>query len=141
MKKIVKALATGVALLTLASCTTGAPQKININEALNTPVAKKVIDPSIKLYFGQDAPGKLIQQGVTARRSANAVFKSNFNTCTRAFINAIIALQSRAKALGATKITNIQSNFSSGIPDTPGTFTCGPGNVVTGVALKGDMKE
>lgn len=141
MKKLGKTIVVTLALLALASCARNDTKYISINESLNTAEAKQVIDPKIKLYFGKDAPGQVLQRGVTTKRTTNAVLKEDFNTCTRAFLSGIIALQNRARTLGATKVTNIVSNYKAGTTTPAGQYQCHVGNIVTGVALKADIKK
>ncbi|RIY36828.1 excinuclease ABC subunit A [Psittacicella gerlachiana] len=141
MKKLSKGLIIALSLLTVASCARNDIKYYSVSESLNTAEAKKVIDPNIALYFGQDVPGQLLLKDAKTNRKTNAYGKEDFKTCNWAFLSAVVSLQKRAKSLGATKVTNILSNYKGSTFKTPGQYECHVGNVVSRVSLIGDIKK
>jgi uncharacterized protein YbjQ (UPF0145 family) len=51
----------------------------------------------------------------------------------------MIALQNRARQLGANAVVNIVSYYQKSVMSSETEFECHAGAVITGVALKGDF--
>lgn len=143
MIKIGKTLALAVGMLTIAACTRHDIVYYSVTESLNTAEAKEVIDPRIALYFGQDYIGdaKILYEYAQTNRKTNAWGKSDFKTCTWAFLSGIVSLQNRAKTLGATKVTNIVTNYPGSAYSVPGMYECHVGQSISRVSLVGDIRE
>ena len=113
----------------------------SVEEAMSKALAKSVIDENVKYYFGDtkhSKPKKSFGEFKTNKKT-NAFGKSDKEACDWAFASAIKEFHQRALSLGANAVINIQSNYKN-IPTKSDTeFECGAGNVIAGVALKGDF--
>jgi uncharacterized protein YbjQ (UPF0145 family) len=109
--------------------------------ALEAKDAQEKLDGTIKFYFGnQESPKILSKLGTdVSNRKTNAVFKSDEQACNWAFLSAMIALENRAKQLGANAVVNIVSYYKKNVMSSPTEFECHAGAVIAGVALKGDF--
>lgn len=112
---------------------------LDINEALNSAEAKEVLDPSVKLYFGKPAPGKVVRKGITTNPKTNAANKSDQDACRWAFLSAVKKFQDRAKSEGARKVGNLVSYYKKKEYRSTTKYECHAGNLMAGVALKGDI--
>ncbi|MCW9711027.1 excinuclease ABC subunit A [Avibacterium gallinarum] len=133
-------LAIALTALLLAAC---APRDTthyySIQEALNSPEAKEVLDPKIKLYFGKPAPGKVVKAGLVSNRKTNAANKSDEKSCQWAFLTVVKQFQDTAKKQGATKVGNLISFYKKNPYRSTTQYECHAGNLMSGVALKGDI--
>ncbi|MEH8137762.1 excinuclease ABC subunit A [Gallibacterium anatis] len=133
-------LAIALTALLLSAC---APRDTthyySIQEALNSPEAKEVLDPKIKLYFGKPASGKVIKAGLVSNRKTNAANKSDEKSCQWAFLTVVKQFQDTAKKQGATKVGNIISFYKKKPYRSATQYECHAGNLMSGVALKGDI--
>jgi uncharacterized protein YbjQ (UPF0145 family) len=73
----------------------------------------------------------------TTTKSTNAFMKSDEAACSRAFMSAIIQLQTRARTLGANAVIDIKSHASGKSFEEATIFGCVAGNVVARVSLTG----
>lgn len=137
--KLTKIITLSLTALTVAAC---APrddaQYYSIQEALNSPQAKEVLDPTIKLYFGKPAPGKVIKANAVTNPKTNAVNKTDAEACQWAFLSAVKRFQEQAKAKGVTKIGNLVSYYKKKEYKSTTKYECHAGRTIAGVALKGD---
>ena len=115
--------------------------EFNIAEALNSPEAADRLDPNIRLYFtGQNLPAVQRTYGdYGTNKKTNAFNKTDKFACEWAFLSAILSLQKRAASVGANAVIDIRSNYKNRLFESPTTFQCGAGNVIAGVALRGEM--
>ncbi|QPB43511.1 excinuclease ABC subunit A [Rodentibacter haemolyticus] len=138
--KLVKTAGVVTAALIMAAC---APRDTthyySIQEALNSSQAKEILDPSVKLYFGKTAPGKVIRKGITTNPKTNALNKSDLEACQWVFLSAVKKFQERAKKEGATKVSNLVSYYKKKEYRSPSQYECHAGRSIAGVALKGDI--
>lgn len=138
--KLVKVISVSLAALMIAAC---APrdeaQYYSIQEALNSPEAKEVLNPKIKLYFAKSAPGKIIRKGIITNPKTNAANKSDADSCRWAFLSAVKNLQDRAVKENATKVGNLVSYYKKKEYRSTTQYECHAGNLMSGVALKGDI--
>ena len=116
--------------------------RIPIETAMETSDAKDKLDTTnIKFYFGkQKYPG--IQQKLgtdVANKRTNSVGKSDEVSCSRAFVSAMISMQSRAQKLGANAVVNIESYFKKKTYSSNTDFECAVGSLMSAVTLKGDF--
>lgn len=114
-------------------------QFYSIQDALNSVQAKEVLDPSIKLYFGKPAPGKVVKAGAKTSQKTNALNKTDAEACNWVFLSAVKRMQDGAKREGAKKVGNIVSNYNNKEYKSTTQFECHAGRSVAGVALKGDI--
>ncbi len=74
-----------------------------------------------------------------ANKSTNAANKSDEAACQIAFLSAVIALQSRARALGADAVVDVRSITRHNDLSSATQFRCVAGAFVANVALEGRM--
>ena len=138
--KLMTKFSVAVACVFIAAC---APRdtvhNLDIQSALNSPEAKGVVSPKVKLYFGKPAPGKVITANAVTNKKTNAANKSDEKACQRAFLSAVKQLQEKAEASGATKVGNIVSYYKKNTFKNTSQYECHAGHLIGGVALKGDI--
>jgi uncharacterized protein YbjQ (UPF0145 family) len=112
-----------------------------IAAGLENKDAQEKLDGSIKFFFGaQQHPTIVSKLGTdVSNRKTNAVGKSDERACNWAFLSAMIALQNRAKQLGANAVVNIVSYYQKNVMSSETEFECHAGAVIAGVTLKGDF--
>jgi len=111
-----------------------------IAQALNAPEAVGIVDPSIKMTFGRQAPGQVIQADAITNKKTSRVGKgSDEKACAWAFLSAYKQLQQRARELGGTGVSNIVSYYKKNVNSSTVNYECHAGAFVTGVALRGDI--
>ncbi|UJF23678.1 excinuclease ABC subunit A [Suttonella sp. R2A3] len=138
MNKSRKIVAILAVLLLSAGCARNTTHYISIDEALNSPQAKEVLDPNIKLYFARGA-GNAIKSGLVSNKKTNSANKTDREACIWAFLSAVKQFQERAYDMGGTKVTNLISFYKKQPYSSQENFECHAGTVITGVALKGDI--
>jgi hypothetical protein len=106
---------------------------------LSDPNIKTKLDDSIKLYFGdQPTPKVLSKIGEdTSNKKTNGFGKEDAFGCKWAAYSALVALQERARHLGANAVINIVSNYKKEPFSSQTEYECHAGAFVIGVALKG----
>ncbi|NBI12296.1 excinuclease ABC subunit A [[Haemophilus] felis] len=138
--KLSKTLILATTAVILTAC---APRNtahyLSIDEALKSLQAKEVLDPSVKLYFGKPAPGKVLVKGAVTNPKTNALNKTDEQACQWAFLSAVKKFQERAKKEGATKVGNLVSYYKKKEYSSTSKYECHAGNSIAGVALKGDI--
>jgi hypothetical protein len=110
-----------------------------ISAALEAPDIKEKPDGSVKFFFGkQDIPTIVARLGSDApyRKSTTRGTSDDF-ACKRAFLLALVALENRAKQLGANGVINIISYFRKSETSSMTEFECHAG-ASAGVGLRGD---
>ncbi|KLT72367.1 excinuclease ABC subunit A [Neisseria arctica] len=112
--------------------------KLSIQEAMSSPEAEKVLDPSIKVSFASGG-GKIVKQGLVSNKKTNAVGKSDEKACQWAFLSAVKQFQDSAKASGASRVVNLVSYYKRNTFSSTKEYECHVGAVIAGVALKGDL--
>ncbi|WP_043445726.1 hypothetical protein [Halotalea alkalilenta] len=141
-----KTLSTAV-LITLGVLVAQAAQArdtfymLPFRDVLALPEAQSKLDPSIRLYFGNQLHPEIITRrgGYYTDRKTNSVLKSDEGACRWVALSALINLQERARAVGANAVVNISSYYNQRENVDNENYECHAGNVVAGVALKGDM--
>jgi uncharacterized protein YbjQ (UPF0145 family) len=113
--------------------------KVPLAEVLEMPEAKEKLDGSVKFYLaGQATPAVIQKLGEdVSNRKTNGVGKEDRYGCKWAALSALIALQDKAKTLGANAVVDIVSYYKKTPFSSPTDFECHAGTVVIGVALKG----
>ena len=112
-----------------------------IADVLNGPDAQKKLDSSIKFFFGNQPHPKIItnfQSDVTNLKT-NAFNKTDQRACEWVFLSALLALEKRAKQLGANAVVNIISYYRKVPMSSDTQYECHAGTLMAGVALKGDF--
>lgn len=112
-----------------------------IAAALEIKDAKARLDGSVKFFFGdQQTPNVLVKLGTDVTNlKTNAVGKSDEKACNWVFLSAMIALEKRAKQLGANAVINIVSYYKKEVMSSTTEFECHAGAVIAGVALRGEF--
>jgi hypothetical protein len=108
---------------------------------LNSPQARARLDMNVQLYFGQQPyAAPLRRMGTfTANEKTNFFNKTDEEGCNWVFLSAVRKLQELARRQGGNAIVNVISVYKD-IPFSSETeFECGAGNVVGGVALRGEI--
>lgn len=113
--------------------------KLSFEELLNAPEVKEKLDPSIKFYLaGQKTPTvvKRFQDDVSSRKTSG-VGKSDEVGCRWAALSALLAMQQKAKQVGANAVVDVVSYYKKAPFSSPTEYQCNAGAVVIGVTLKG----
>jgi uncharacterized protein YbjQ (UPF0145 family) len=112
-----------------------------IAAALEAKDAKTRLDGSVKFYFGnQETPPVAAKLGTDVTNlKTNAVGKSDERACNWVFLSAMLALEKRAKQLGANAVINIVSYYKKEVMSSATEFECHAGAVIAGVALRGEF--
>lgn len=113
---------------------------LKIADVLAMPEAQGRLDASIKLYFGkQPAPAGESRGEVVANPKTNSANKSDEEACRWVMLTALMDLQKRARAMGATAVVGIESYYKKMPFSSETEFECHAGGFMTGVALRGQM--
>ncbi|OBX90259.1 excinuclease ABC subunit A [Haemophilus sp. CCUG 60358] len=139
MKLVSKLSIVATAMLMAACAPRDTTHYYSIQDALNSSEAKEIIDPSVKLYFGKPAPGRVVKAGLVSNKKTNAANKSDEKSCQWAFLSTVKQFQDRAKSQGASKVGNIVSYYKKNTFQSTTQYECHAGNLMSGVALKGDI--
>ena len=112
-----------------------------IADALATVDAKAKLDAGVALYFGDQAHPKPLQSLGTdlSNRKTNFFNKSDKEGCEWVFLSSVLALQARARQLGANAVVGIKSVYRGGDFSSETEYECGAGTFVGGVALQGEF--
>lgn len=142
MKKptpLVAALAFSVALAPLAHAR-DTTHMLPISMALETKDADDKLSGDVKFFFGdQKTPTVLKKHGAdTSNKKTNALNKTDEKACNWAFLSALVALEKKAKSLGANAVINIVSYYNRNTMSSQTEFECHAGNVIAGVVLRGE---
>jgi hypothetical protein len=142
MKKIAcSTLALGVAFAIGGSAhARNVKYLLPISAALEAPDIKEKPDGSVKFFFGkQETPTVVARLGSDApyHKSTTRRTSDDF-ACKRAFLLALVALEKRAKQLGANGVINIISYFRNSETSSMTEFECHAG-ASAGVGLRGDF--
>jgi uncharacterized protein YbjQ (UPF0145 family) len=118
-------------------------------DTIETYPARSVIeDPQyasklegVEFYFGNTAPPQVIRSfgEVRANKKTNGFAKGDATSCRRAMADALIVLAKEARARGGDAVIKIKSNFKNHQTVSDTDFTCGAGNLMSGVALIGEV--
>lgn len=137
-----------LAMMAAALVCAGAPAfaadkeyKFPLAEVLESADAKQKLDGSVRFYLaGQATPKVLESKGDTiTNKKTNAFGKEASATCRWAALSALIALQEKAKQLGANAVVNIVSFYKKDAFSSATEYECHVGNLMSGVALKGTV--
>ena len=98
---------------------------------------------SVKFYFGNQPTPKILQKlgGDTTSQKTNAFAKSNEKACNWVFLSDMLALEKRAKELGANAVYNIVSNYENIENSSDTEFECHVGGIMAGVAFKAQFAK
>lgn len=111
-----------------------------VDSVTDPSYAQGKLDGSVSFYFaGQKTPAIALRlgEGVTNRKT-NSFGKGDEEPCRWAMLSALMQMQEEAKAKGANAVIDIVSYYKKKEFSSPTDFECHGGNVMVGVALKGD---
>lgn len=112
----------------------------SLEKAVEAATASGKLDGSVKFYLAGTGPkGQVLQANAVTNKKTNAVGKSDEKACVWVAQSALIQLQKAAKDAGANAVTNIVSYFRKHEYQSTTNFECHVGNIMAGVALKGDL--
>ncbi|RKR04351.1 hypothetical protein C7446_1556 [Kushneria sinocarnis] len=105
------------------------------------PEAQQKLDPSIQLFFADQLHPDIDTRrgGYYVSHKVSSVFKSDEEACRQAALESLLDLQKRAREVGANAIVNIISYYDQRANPNNDRYECHAGNVITEVALKGEM--
>ncbi len=130
--------------LALASCLIGSTAlarsdliEVPVKTATSHDRSSSLLD--VPYYMaGQSHPAIAKDLGVyRTNQRTNAFRKSDEDSCSVAFLSALIALQKRAQRLGGDAVVDIKSITQDRDFESSTQFRCAAGNVVANVALSG----
>lgn len=137
-----KALVLALALaMTMPALARDSEHMFDIQEALAANDAKNRLGDQVKFYFGDQAHPSVARtiSEVVANRKTNAFGKGDLEACQWVFLSSMLALRDAALERGADAVINIESYYKKNAVSDAESFECHAGNVVAGVALKGDL--
>jgi uncharacterized protein YbjQ (UPF0145 family) len=110
---------------------------------LDSPEAKEKLDGSMKFYLIGSKTPKVLEKkgGDIANRKTNSVGKTPEAACNWAALSALIALQEKAKLVGANAVVDIVSYYNRVEFKSDTDFECHDGSFSTGVVLKGSYAK
>ena len=143
MKAFVAAIAVALSLFAVAAQSRDDRLHFPIKDAMETAAASGKLDKDVKFFFGDQAYPKAAQKfgTFTSNKKTNFFNKSDKEACEWAFLSAILALQSRAKAEGGNAVVGIFSIYRNVEFKSDTEYECGAGNVTGGVALRGTVAK
>lgn len=116
--------------------------KFDLEPLLSSEKAKQAL-LDVPVYFaGQSHPEPEKFWGeVSTSRKTNAFGKSDREACEWVLLSALKVLQQNALKRGMNAVINIKSNYKHREFSSAEQFECGSGNIIAGVALKGDLAK
>lgn len=141
MKHFAILLALSLSLLSTQAHSRDTKHMLSIQEAMQTPVFQEKLDPSIRLYFGDQKTPKILKSlgNYSSNKKTNAFAKSDEEACKWVLLSALLSLQERAKAEGGDAVVNIASYYKKNVYSSNTTYECHAGAIMAGVALTGTV--
>jgi hypothetical protein len=142
MKKIILACLIGAVVMSTQAVAKDDRVKFAIKPLLESEKAKQAL-LDVPVYFAGQSHAKpsKVWGEVSTNKKTNAFMKSDQEACEWVMLSALKALQERAKREGMNAVINIKSNYKHNEFSSSTEFECGAGNVMAGVALKGDLAK
>ena len=115
--------------------------RLPLADVLSSADAKAKLDPGVALYFGkQPYPAPAQRMSVTTQNKKTNFFnKTDQEGCNWVFLSAVRSLQEFAHKMGGNAVVNIVSLYKGQEFVSETQYECGAGNVVGGVALRGEV--
>ena len=147
MKHSMKMTALAALLVSLSLCLPTAQARddthyLSIKDALELGKAQGKLDGSIKFYFsGQSHPAvaSRLVQGAVSNKKTNSTNKSDEEACHWAMLSVLVVFQERARKEGGNAVINLESYYKKKSYKSKDKYECHAGNIMAGVALKGDV--
>ena len=134
-------LVLGITCLATAADARDDRLRLPLAVVLSSPDAMRTLDPNVHLYFGKQAyPAPLRRLNITtSNKKSNFFNKTDQEGCNWVFLSAVKGLQEFARKMGGNAVVNIVSIYKNQEFSSETHFECGAGNVVGGVALRGEI--
>jgi uncharacterized protein YbjQ (UPF0145 family) len=140
MKRFMTMLAAAVVLSSGSALARDTKYLLKIDDVLKMPEASGRLDPNIKFYFGKTpAPQGEARGEAQANAKTNAANKGDEEACRWVMLSALMELQKKAKAVGATAVVGIESYYKKVVFSSETEFECHAGAIMAGVALRGQL--
>jgi hypothetical protein len=98
------------------------------------------VPTDIKFFYGnQPAKAVKVLGPVSVTRKSAKKYSDRPGSCRWAMFSALIGLAEEARLQGGNAVINIKSNFANVETSSETDFRCGVGNMMVGVALKGEI--
>ncbi|WP_254696549.1 heavy metal-binding domain-containing protein [Cobetia marina] len=112
-----------------------------IMPVMASTAASQRLGKDVAFFFGDKQPYERIEKRGWARVNpkTNATNKSDAAACRWVFLSALRELQEKAREYGANAVINIRSDYDNVPYSSSEKYECHAGNVVAGVALRGDL--
>jgi hypothetical protein len=123
---------------------------LSIEAALRSPGTRQLLGPDVQLRFGRAtaAGAEIVNSQVAVHAKADPFVNSSAGygrrerlsdpeVCLDAFRKAVVALQNRARAAGASAIVGIVSNYNNVEMDSADVYECHAGHMRAVVDFKG----
>lgn len=138
--KLLLAAALSTAFLSGTAAARNDVLTLPLADVVGTDKAKQAL-LDVPFYFaGQDHPKVTSNWGdIGTNKKTNAVGKSDDEACQWVLLSAIKALQEAARKRGYDAVVNIRSNYKNNEFTSATEYKCGAGNIMAGVALKGEL--
>lgn len=117
--------------------------KLSFADLMASAEAKAKLDPAIKIYLaGQTTPKVLSRHGdEITNRKTNGVGKADEDGCRWAALSGLLALQEKARAVGANAVIDVVSYYKRQTFESAAEYECHAGAIVIGVAFKGTIAK
>jgi uncharacterized protein YbjQ (UPF0145 family) len=141
MKKIISTVAVLGAVFAVPAHASDNKVMMPIAGAMADNNAQGRLGDTVKFYFGNQPTPKVLQKlgSDTTSQKTNAFAKTNAKACNWVFLSDMLALEKRAKELGANAVVNIVSNYDNVENSSATEFECHVGGIMAGVAFKADF--
>jgi len=143
MKKIVSTMVILGAVMAMPAHASDNKVMLPIAGAMADNNAQGRLGDSVKFYFGNQPTPKILQKlgSDTTSQKTNAFAKTNEKACNWVFLSDMLALEKRAKELGANAVYNIVSNYENIENSSDTEFECHVGGIMAGVAFKAQFAK
>jgi uncharacterized protein YbjQ (UPF0145 family) len=141
MKKIISMMVIFGAAISVTAHASDNKVMIPIAGAMADNNAQGRLGSDIKFYFGNQPTPKVLQKlgSETTSQKTNAFGKSNEKACNWVFLSDMLALEKRAREMGANAVINIVSNYGNIENSSTTDFECHVGGIMAGAAFKADI--
>ena len=112
---------------------------LSIQNALKSASFQARLDPSVKLYFGDQKHPKITQSlgTFTSNQKTNAFNKTDTEACQWVLLTVLKSLQSRAIRLGGNAVVDIISFYKKNSFRSSSKYECHTGAIIAAVAMQG----
>ena len=143
MKIFILLISAGLFLMVPEAYSRDTQHNYSIQDALQSDDYKTKLDPSIRLFFGNQRHSKVKKSfgNFATNKKTNAFNKEDEEACRWVLLSALLTLQERAKKEGGNAVINIASNYKKQKMSSAHEYECHAGSIIAGVALTGDVVQ